>query len=210
MRALRFALACVPVALYVGCSGPRNAPIPDLATPPDLPRAPQFDWAWRPPAPPHAGACAPEEVDWFPSACGAGGSPSTCAVFAAAHARCFACVDTDARASAWGPRVHDDTVSLLNAVGCVAAVEGDPGPGGCGARIYAREVCLSRCAAASDEEACRAAASRSECRARLDAAAACYAKLGLDRSGTPFDVCAVDQPDDAALRSLVGFFCGAP
>jgi hypothetical protein len=73
------------------------------------------------------------------------GSAAACNSFYGdpANSACIRCMLSDSTASTWGPIVKftGEDITLPNTAGCFALVDGDAGPGGCGAATQALQLC---------------------------------------------------------------------
>lgn len=190
-----------------------NAICTDGLDPKDVPGDITMTFTWKPPATPHAGVCTDSGIATFINVCQSSGSQSACDAFVKGHAACTSCVVSRSDADTWGALVvfsasANQAQTVTNDVGCVAAIEGDATESGCGAKLFARDVCLSRCSAATDASTCIDFASAHDCKAEVVAAAACVQKLGIAEAGSPYEVCRVDQGDNNSIISLARFFCG--
>jgi hypothetical protein len=134
--------------------------------------------AWHPPRGPTS-ACTPEELEAYYAACfSTGATKASCAAFEsdAGHASCTACMITEADAPALGPvlRWPNETVQA-DVAGCLALVDGDSGPSGCAAAMFAQQQCeyaaCGFCFGQTHMDACIAAADLGLCKSFVENAA---------------------------------------
>jgi hypothetical protein len=101
-----------------------------------------FVWQSRPPGGAHQGRCSTPDVDSFIQEF-VKGTAATRAAWASAHGTCLACLVTDPTEALLGPVLDYQTLNLLvaNSEGCVALIQGDASPSGCGAKLQALRQC---------------------------------------------------------------------
>lgn len=162
---------------------------------------------WKPPSYGKR-ECTPQQVKQLVRSCLLeGATAEACDAERWRAYACHACTFTHAIDGTWGPIIFVgmDT-AWTNDWGCVSLVEGDTSFTSCGAKLYTRDACLSRCSNASDKAVCERILRAHTCRREIEAADACTAALGVG-TGAPVDVCAVGRADEAALTSLITYFC---
>jgi hypothetical protein len=109
---------------------------------------PSWSFAGRAPAPLHQGKCSDAEIDSILESCsldeGTKKRAQRCAEIKARYPACASCMLTPDTAPVGGPFIEyaNEFFIHLNVGGCIARMDGDLSPQGCGAKMSAAENCL--------------------------------------------------------------------
>jgi hypothetical protein len=140
-------------------------------------------FAWHPPAAMHADKCTDSALYDFETACASdGATKATCDAFKAQNAACAQCLITDASASRHGAIVRYANFAAVNSAGCIALTA--PSEIECGYAEQEFMACLSEaCGTCSSGDAgldaCQQEAAGGVCAGAIDAANACYDRIGV-------------------------------
>jgi hypothetical protein len=200
---------CAAVAA-AACSAPATGAGPDAASvpppgdgagscPPRPVTPPPIKWI--PPHALHGNVCTPQDAAAIAS-CFV--QAQSCEVLVSAT--CHGCaVSGDSSASSAALIVHDQSGNTdeLNIAGCVGALSGDPSASGCGAKLAARDACItSACTACTDS------ASLSSCATRA-ATTVCAAANADAQCAAPYlPQCNQGTTELEVAFNLVRVFCG--
>lgn len=168
-----------------------------------------WEFVWKPPAP-RQNACSDASINRFLNGCyGASATQAACEAAFQADMTCARCMYTKATAPSRGPFVYSEKIEVSNDGGCIALIEANASASGCGAKLWARDRCMSRCWGAEDRKVCETVAEKF-CKYDIDQAASCEQKVATEPK---YAVCmrsTTGALDFTTLTPYVRFFCGAP
>jgi hypothetical protein len=177
---------------------------------------PLGDWkpTWVPPATPTPGACSPDQLATELELCVATATydQAACDAFRIdrANTACLSCIFTPTSESTFGAvSVDANNFWQTNLGGCIAEVDGDATPNGCGAKEQAYDDCLSTVCEASCWvgqpaavfDSCQARAKAGDCQVYLNAAVCARAPKYAE--------CLAYATFPAYFNGISNLFCGA-
>jgi hypothetical protein len=204
LAALLATLAC----FLSGCSDGDGSPPPSGPVDQCVPQVvPTWTPTWHPPREPRPGSCTKAQIDASFTACHSGsGSEGACSVFRANpdNKACNDCWFTNETEAAYGPIIWGANGDWrTNTAGCIAVLDRDKSPQGCGARVQAASACADDacdgCEPFDKFVACREKANSTVCQT------AYFDSICLLRP--EYAMCTDYANDEQHFRALVDFFC---
>ena len=206
VKALRLAASSALTLVLGACGGGDDAPPPSDEVDQCVPHlAKEWTPTWHPPRAPQPGACTQAQVDANFMAChSASGSETACSAFRTANRTCNDCLFTDEKEGTYGPIIWlADGSWRLNTGACIAVVDRDMSPQGCGARVQAASACpddaCDGCEPFDKFLECWEKASSTVCRTRhFDS---------ICELRPEYTVCADYETNEDRHHALANFFC---